>query len=220
MKTILENIIKNTPNKLTSEILTIVLQNDNPKNTIENLIDKWSKYSTVEKFNDENYINYLFDNYYNEIEYFRNIAIKSDDFCEGLDLWDIKKYFVNLAIDCIIKDIYDDIFISKLKTIAIKEPNTLTSHILSNIICSEHPQDTFEKLLDDKCYQWALAKYNDKAFYHNLFDKYYAEINDTVNDLVHCWSDIEISHMSDIKTDLVCIVVDYIITTIDDELVY
>jgi flagellar motor switch protein FliG len=60
---------------------------------------------------------------------------------------------VNFAIDCIIKDIYDDIFTSKLKIIAIKEHNTLTSHILSNIICSEHPQITFEKLLNDKCYQ-------------------------------------------------------------------
>ena len=40
MKTILEDIIKNTTNKLTSEILTIVLQSDNPKNTIENLMSK------------------------------------------------------------------------------------------------------------------------------------------------------------------------------------
>ncbi len=119
MKTILENIIKNTPNKLTSEILTIVLQSNHPKNTIENLIDKWSKYSTVKKFNDENYINFIFDNYYDEIEQFRKVAVSSDDFCEALDLWDIKKYFVHLAINCIIEDIYDDIFISKLKTIAI-----------------------------------------------------------------------------------------------------
>jgi hypothetical protein len=40
MKTILENIIKNTPNKLTFEILTIVLQSDNPENTVKDLLNK------------------------------------------------------------------------------------------------------------------------------------------------------------------------------------
>jgi len=220
MKKTLKDIIKNSSNWLTSEILNRIVEQNNPEEIINKIIRSWCKHINIKKFNDTNYINFIFENYYDEIEQCRKVISKYEDSDEILDTRDIKKYFVHLAIEEIVKNLYDDLFIRKLQKIALSNDNTLTSEILCIIINSKQPKFTFEKLVEDKAYQTILVSYKDKDFYHKLFDTYYDEIDSTIKDLIHCWSEIEIAKMSDIKFDLLCVVIDYIITWVDDEMVF
>ena len=219
MKEILETIIKNKPNSISSKIFKVILQGDEPDYLISELSLKWSKSWVVKKFIEPDYINFIFDKHYKEIELYVKNGNNTEAFGNLIGIGDIKSSFVHFMIDYLIEHIEEDIFIFKIQKIIFDNPNTLTSEILTIILNNNHPKETFDELYEEKCYKWALMNTNNKDFYNNIFDKYYQEINDIINEQEFYWNDFDMSQLIDIKLDFVYGSIDYIIDWIYEDLI-
>ena len=105
----LKKILLENKNSLTSEVIKIILETNNPEKFLKDLSEDKCYSWVVPKLMDLKYTHFLFDKYYDEIESIRKdiaFAGMGEDMFPSID---IKNDFIWFAIDYIIDWLTDDL---------------------------------------------------------------------------------------------------------------